>query len=84
LAAKHKIDFSTFRISDEMLAKSSSRALRQRSTPKKRRDWVEFYLEDTPRFTRGEIDKLLKGKVFEKIEDYARPTLFVMKKPRQY
>lgn len=85
MAKRFGFNLSIATIPDSLLAKSSSLALRKRSTFRKRANYLNFYRKLPGQ--QGVIDKeaaqLMQEGNISSPEEYARPALFILTKPRK-
>jgi len=72
-----------FDFSDAELKASKSRAIRDRSSPRKRRGILNHYVKRGAKATLKKIELLLDLELISSKDEYTRPIMVVMQKPRK-
>jgi len=84
-AKMYGFNLTIFKIPDRALKKSHSQAIRDRSTPWKRMDYLKFYagLDGDMQLTEAHINALKKRGVIKSAQEYALPVVYLMTKTRK-
>lgn len=69
-------------LADSALKKSSSKAMRERSTPAKRKSMLEYYLNRPGSKTKQAMKLQMETRLINSPDEYAKPVLIIMQKPR--
>ena len=82
IAAENRLEFRAIEISDARALKSASHAIRRRATPKRRLFHMTKQYYPTGHPDSEHVRSHVRAGIVSSPQDYARPTVFIMRKPK--